>query len=137
MNSELVLVLSSLQLIIFIVSVFAFAVLLMILSYKITVNNALKKTIKPYFKTLGYTIERTEFPGILSNGNFPPPEIQIGGPVLTSGSPYYSSYVNLFLSPGEFDKATVRITAKIDVAFFTITNVEYSKPQRLDLIKKR
>src|SRR5688572_19856816 len=120
MNSELALVLSRGQFVLFIAFVFAFALSLMMLSYKLTVYRALKKTIRPYFRTLGYVIERSEFPGVLNNGDFPPPEIRIGGPILTSGSPFHTSYVYLFLSPREFDKATVRITAKIDVAFFSI-----------------
>lgn len=125
MAIELALILTTPQLIILIATGLSSVIILAILFQRYIKNEALTHIIKPHFKALGYTIEKAEFTGVFSNGDFPV-EFRIGGPIMDSGSPFNITCIYLFLKPINQEK-TIRITAKINTVFSSIRKVEYSK----------
>jgi hypothetical protein len=114
------------KLFLIILGAFVLVVLLNILTYKLIVSRALKKIMKPYFNSLGYRIDKVEFPGLFSTGDFKNRGFQIR-PVFKMGSPVNSTFVSLFLKPIENQREIIRITAKIETVFLFIRKVEYSK----------
>jgi hypothetical protein len=97
-----------------------------ILIYKFIVNRALKKIINPYFNSMGYEVEKAEFPGLFSTGDFKNPGFQIK-PVFKNGSPWITYYLELFIKNKDKGSQTIRVTAKIATLFSFIRKVEYSK----------
>lgn len=114
-------------LIIFAVIIFVFG---NIVIYKLIVRSAIYKWINPELSKLGYSVGRTKFVGLFSNGDFKSKQLTIKF-VPKNGNILNSTYLYLFIVDNL--NKEIRITAKINSVFLVVTSVEYSSlPVRKD-----
>jgi hypothetical protein len=106
-----------------VVLIFPVIIGLNILIYRLVVNKALKKYIKPMLVEKGLIFIEYKWPGLLSNGDFKPDDISFTI-VNTNGNISNSKYAYIFYKKASEIK---KITVRIDTMFlFIINKVAYS-----------
>ena len=92
------------------------------LIYRTVVRSALRKYIEPKLKEKGFLFIDYKWPGILSNGDFKPDDIELTV-MSNNGNASNSSYAYIFYQDGNNTK---KITARIDTTLWSINSVVYS-----------
>jgi len=109
-------------LILIVVLFFSFFVLLFVLTYINTMEQALRKYIKPALEEKGLLYIDYKWPGLFSDGDFNETDFTIT--VMNNyGSASYSHYAYIYYKVGGETKKT---TVRIDTTFWVIKKVTYS-----------
>jgi len=107
-----------------VVLVFAIMIGLPILTYRITINKAIKSYIIPKLEEKGFDFIEYRWPGLFSTGSFKDDNFKLTV-MNKNGNSISSRYVDIvyYKPSGETHKITARITSK----FFFIDQVSFSR----------